>query len=95
MKQKGQSMLLGQIESTESRDNGSLLELIESIVNAMLAADDKSNNIYGKLISEVESALLNAALKHTKGNQSRAAILLGLSRGTLRKKMMGYGLGSA
>jgi len=35
---------------------------------------------------------LKAVLEYTKGNQSKAAILLGLSRGTLRKKMKKFGL---
>jgi len=32
-------------------------------------------------------------MKFTRGNQTRAAIILGLNRGTLRKKLRQYGLG--
>jgi Fis family transcriptional regulator len=35
---------------------------------------------------------MEAVLKHTDGNQSEAATMLGLNRGTLRKKMKQYGL---
>lgn len=51
-----------------------------------------AGNLYDLFLDEVEEPLLRAVLAHTKGNQSRAAILLGLSRGTLRKKMKKYGL---
>jgi Fis family transcriptional regulator len=44
------------------------------------------------VLAEVEVPLLEAVMEYTKGNQSRAAILLGLSRGTLRKKLKIYGM---
>jgi Fis family transcriptional regulator len=40
----------------------------------------------------VEVPLLQATLRHTNNNQSRAAELLGINRGTLRKKLKQYGL---
>jgi Fis family transcriptional regulator len=50
------------------------------------------NNLYELILAEVEQPLMEAVMEYTKGNQSRAAILLGLSRGTLRKKLKQYGL---
>lgn len=49
-------------------------------------------NLYEMLITEVEVPLLQAALTYTSGNQSRAAEILGINRGTLRKKLKQYGL---
>jgi Fis family transcriptional regulator len=49
-------------------------------------------NLYDMLMAEVEAPLLKATLVHTNGNQSRAAEILGLNRGTLRKKLKTYGL---
>lgn len=49
-------------------------------------------NLYELVLAEVEVPLLEAVMEYTKGNQSRAAILLGLSRGTLRKKLKIYGM---
>jgi len=49
-------------------------------------------NLYDMLLAEVEAPLLRATLEHTNGNQSRAAEILGLNRGTLRKKLKTYGL---
>jgi len=48
------------------------------------------NNLYELVLAEVEVPLLEAVMTYTKGNQSRAALLLGLSRGTLRKKLKIY-----
>ena len=42
------------------------------------------------VLEEVESALYEAMMKFTKGNQSRAAKLMGVSRGTLRTKLKHY-----
>ncbi len=49
-------------------------------------------NLYELILGEVEAPLMDAVMEYTKGNQSRAAIVLGLSRGTLRKKLKMYGL---
>ena len=50
------------------------------------------NNLYDMVLGEIEEPLLKAVLSHTKFNQSRAANVLGLSRGTLRKKLKQYGI---
>jgi Fis family transcriptional regulator len=49
-------------------------------------------NLYEMLMTEVEVPLLKATLSYTNGNQSRAAEVLGINRGTLRKKLKLYGL---
>ncbi|MBV9575557.1 MAG: DNA-binding transcriptional regulator Fis [Gammaproteobacteria bacterium] len=49
-------------------------------------------NLYELILAEVEAPLMEAVMEYTKGNQSKAAIVLGLSRGTLRKKLKMYGL---
>lgn len=46
--------------------------------------------LYDLVLAEVELPLLNEVLKQVRGNQTKAARLLGLSRGTLRKKMHIY-----
>lgn len=49
-------------------------------------------NLYELVLTEVEKPLLEMVLKLTNNNQSKAAIILGISRGTLRKKMAIYEL---
>jgi len=50
------------------------------------------DNLYDLVLAEIEVPLLQAVMEYTRENQSRAAILLGLSRGTLRKKLKLYGI---
>lgn len=49
-------------------------------------------NVYEMVLSEVETPLLEVVMKYTRHNQTRAAEILGLNRGTLRKKLKQYGL---
>jgi len=49
-------------------------------------------DVYQMVLSEVEAPLLETVMEYTRGNQTKASILLGLNRGTLRKKLKQYGL---
>ncbi len=48
--------------------------------------------LYDMVLGEVEAPLLEAVMRHTNGNQSQAASVLGINRGTLRTKLKRYGL---
>jgi Fis family transcriptional regulator len=50
------------------------------------------SNLYDFVLCEVERPLLEIVLEHTDGNVTKAADILGLNRGTLRKKLKKYGL---
>lgn len=52
----------------------------------------KPGDLYQLVIGEVEKPLLKAVLEYTNGNQSEAAEILGINRGTLRKKLRSYNL---
>lgn len=47
-------------------------------------------NLYDLVLGEVEPPLIKAVMQYVRGNQSKAAILLGISRSTLRKKLKQY-----
>lgn len=49
-------------------------------------------NLYEFIIRQVEGPLLDETLRYCGGNQSRAAEVLGINRGTLRKKLQNHGL---
>lgn len=49
-------------------------------------------DVYEMVMSEVETPLLEVVMKYTRHNQTKAAQVLGLNRGTLRKKLKQYGL---
>ena len=48
--------------------------------------------LYDFVIEEVEQPLLQTVMAHAENNQSRAAAMLGMSRGTLRKKLREHGM---
>lgn len=54
--------------------------------------DETVADLYQLVLNEVEGPLLEAVLRHTGSNQSKASIMLGLNRGTLRKKLKQHGL---
>ena len=49
-------------------------------------------NLYQLVIGEVEPPLLKNAMAYARGNKSQAAKILGINRGTLRKKLKLYAL---
>lgn len=50
------------------------------------------SDLYQLLLTEVERPLLEVVMHYAQGNQTRAAQVLGINRGTLRKKLKQYGL---
>jgi Fis family transcriptional regulator len=52
----------------------------------------KPGRLYDLVLREVEEPLFRTVLEYAEGNQSRAAGILGINRGTLRKKLRTYGL---
>ena len=52
----------------------------------------KPGDLYQLVLGEVERPLFEAVLDYTNGNQSEAAEILGINRGTLRTKLRTYNL---
>ena len=73
----------------QSVDNIGLSKIIDGYfannLNKLLKNNNK--NIYSEVISEVEQSMIKNVLFITKGNQLKAAQILGLNRNTLRKKI--------
>lgn len=49
-------------------------------------------NVYDFFLDEIEEPLLKVVMEYTRNNQSEAARILGLSRGTLRTKLKKFGM---
>ena len=63
----------------------------ESLLNYFAQLDgEEPANLYSMVLAEMEVPLLKVIMQYTNGNQSKAAKLLGISRGTLRKKLAIY-----
>ena len=73
----------------------SLSEAVEMHLRAYFDAHVQNlpaPGLYNRVLKEVEGPLISLTLAATKGNQVRAAELLGLNRNTLRKKIRELGL---
>jgi two-component system nitrogen regulation response regulator GlnG len=87
-------------EPAEAISNGdeadSLAAVVERHVNRLLVAIRESGEegvLYERALAELERPLIRMTLAETRGNQIRAAALLGLNRNTLRKKIREHGIG--
>ncbi len=80
--------------SGEEQHASTLRDSVETAMNNYFQNLDGQdvNNVYQMVMSEVEAPMLEVVMRHTRDNQTRASQILGLNRGTLRKKLKQYGL---
>ncbi len=71
-----------------------LRDLVQRSVERFLDDLDDApvTGLYDFVLEQVEQPLLQTVMERSRGNQTRAAEILGLSRGTLRKKLTRHGL---
>ena len=69
----------------------SLEKTIENFIKSLIKDEENHKNIYDLAMNKIEPSILHVAMEHTKQNQSACATLLGISRGTLRKKLKSLG----
>ena len=69
-----------------------LQDLVYQLVNRFLVENKNKpiHDLYDMILSEVEPPLLQAVMEKRRGNQLQAAKILGISRGTIRKKLQRY-----
>ena len=74
--------------------NGALKTAAEDAIRQFIKTLDgeETTEFYNLVLAEVEEPLLRVVMDYTANNQSRAAAMLGLNRGTLRKKLRQYNL---
>lgn len=72
----------------------SLKDIVSRMIEEYLGTleGQPAQKLYEMVIKEVELGLFRTILHQTGGNQSKAAEWLGLARGTLRKRLIEYGL---
>ncbi len=80
--------------ATAVATDASLEEIIEKKMHESVRElrGQSSANLHGLMVGLVEKPLLRAVMRETKGNQVRAAQLLGINRNTLRKKLKEHGI---
>lgn len=81
-------------DDSASAQTPSLRDSVDIAVNNYFQHLDgqEVTDVYDMVMSEVETPLLEVVMKYTRHNQTKAARVLGLNRGTLRKKLKQYGL---
>ncbi len=75
-------------------DEETLSEQVRTTVRKYLAELDgnMASDVYQMVLSQVEAPLLEEIMAYTRDNQSKASAMLGINRGTLRKKLKTYDL---
>ena len=78
----------------KTNTSGALKAAAEDAIRQFIETLDgeETTEFYNLVLAEVEEPLLRLVMEYTANNQSRASIMLGLNRGTLRKKLRQYDL---
>lgn len=89
-----QSLMQHLTAPTDDQSQQTLRDNVERALRNYFAHLDgqEVTDVYQMVLSEVEAPLLETVMEYTRGNQTKASVLLGLNRGTLRKKLKQYGL---
>ncbi len=77
--------------------NGKLLRVHtkDALVNYFDSLNgQRPGDLYNLVLGQVEEPLFKTVMRYTKGNQSQASEILGINRGTLRKKLKTYSINS-
>ena len=76
------------------KKNNILDEAVRQSLDSYFAdlGDTEPNGLYDMVVGCVERPLLEVAMQRTNNNQSRAALMLGVTRNTLRKKLLAHKL---
>lgn len=63
------------------------LDIAIRALTRTLLAQDKPGEIYRTVLNMVQTPMIDEVMIHCRGNQSKAAMICGLNRGTLRGKL--------
>ncbi|KQX20081.1 MULTISPECIES: nitrogen regulation protein NR(I) [unclassified Sphingomonas] len=90
VEQQFQHPVMAETSFPPSSGNGGLADAVEQHLARYFATfgrDLPPDGLYDRVLAEVERPLLELSMAAAKGNQLRAARLLGINRNTLRKKL--------
>lgn len=81
-------------DSAKTNSGGALREEVYNSVDHFFDNMDSESvtDLHRLVMTEVESTLLAIVMRRTGNNQSKAAVMLGLNRGTLRARLKQYDL---
>ena len=76
------------VQSSDALSN-QVIQAVKAYL-ANVGNKDANLNLYQLIVEEVEAPLFRTVMELTRYNQSKAARVLGVSRGTLRTKLKRY-----
>jgi Fis family transcriptional regulator len=86
-------LVTGPLLSSETNNKPLRSSVKQAISNYLSQLNGQDvEEFYELVLTEVEAPLLEEVMQYTRGNQTRAATMLGINRGTLRKKLKKYGM---
>ncbi|WP_111978208.1 DNA-binding transcriptional regulator Fis [Algibacillus agarilyticus] len=86
-------LVTGPLLSSEANNKPLRSSVKQAISNYLSQLNGQDvEEFYELVLAEVEAPLLEEVMQYTRGNQTRAALMLGINRGTLRKKLKRYGM---
>ncbi len=86
------ALALGGIQQEEKGEEAQLEEAVTRCMQRYidLLGTEQPTGLHRALLAQVEPPLLRLVLRRTRGNQAKAAEMLGLNRNTLRKQLRQY-----
>ena len=83
-----------QESATEADNTLPLRKNVQEAIRRYLEdmGNSQPDSLYRTLMAEVEPPLIEEVLDYTRGNQSRTAKILGMTRNTLRTKLNRYNI---
>jgi DNA-binding protein Fis len=88
---------LDHVRNALNKNSGEVYSAMRSLgesVNELIAAarHEEITNTYARVLETVEHELFARAIQQSRGNQAKAARWLGISRITMKAKLVQYGL---
>lgn len=85
---------ISELPSNGARKENTLRGEVEKALGRFFAQleNEPVTDLHQMVMSEVEEPLLQAVMHYTGNNQSKASIMLGMNRGTLRTRLKHYGM---
>ena len=88
--------MITSFKNTNSEQELPLQNYVREMINLYYREMSRNNELpsvmYAKIMEKVEHQLILSTMKFTEYNQSKAAEILNLNRGTFRKKLAHYGI---
>ncbi len=87
--EKVMSAVMQQVEQSNEALTQQVVGAVKKYLNTV-GNKDLNLNLYQLIVEEIEAPLFRTVMELTRYNQSKAARVLGVSRGTLRTKLKRY-----